>query len=70
MLAGLPCSVSTNVATFEAWVRTTVKYPQTIILGSNSPGATPRISVGGDRIAVYWNTGGSASDCTSADTSS
>jgi outer membrane protein assembly factor BamB len=60
--------VSTNAATFEAWIRTTVKDPQTIILGSNSPGATPRISVGGDRIAVYWNTGGSAPGCTSADT--
>ena len=31
-------SVSTQAATFEAWIRTTVKDPQTIILGSNSPG--------------------------------
>ena len=61
-------SVSTQAATFEAWIRTTVKDPQTIILGSNSPGATPRISVGGDRIAVYWNTGGDAPGWTSADT--
>jgi hypothetical protein len=48
-------SVSTNAATFEAWIRTAVTDPQTIILGSNSPGATPRISVGGDQISVYWN---------------
>ena len=61
-------SVSTQAATFEAWIRTAVKDSQTIILGSNSPGATPRISVGGDRIAVYWNTGGGAPGWTSADT--
>ena len=61
-------SVSTQAATFEAWIRTTVKDPQTIILGSNSPGATPRISVGGDQISVYWNTGGDAPGWTSADT--
>lgn len=40
-------SVTTQAATFEAWIRTTVKDSQTIILGSDSPGATPRISVGG-----------------------
>ena len=61
-------SVSTQAATFEGWIRTTVKDPQTIILGSNSPGATPRISVGGDQISVYWNTGGDAPGWTSADT--
>ena len=61
-------SVSTGAATFEAWIRTTVKDPQTIVLGSNSPGATSRISVGGDQIAVYWNTGGAAPGWTSADT--
>ena len=61
-------SVSTQAATFEAWIRTTVKDPQTIILGSNTPGATPRISVGGDQISVYWNTGGGAPGWTSADT--
>ena len=60
--------MSTDAATFEAWIRTTVKDPQTIVLGSNSPGATPRISVGGDRISVYWNTGGDAPGWTSADT--
>ena len=51
-------SVSTQAATFEAWIRTAVKDSQTIVLGSNLPGATPRVSVGGDRISVYWNTGG------------
>ena len=61
-------SVSTNAATFEAWIRTAVKDSQTIVLGSNSPGATPRISVGGDRISVYWNAGGDAPGWTSADT--
>ena len=61
-------SVSTDAATFEAWIRTTVKDPQTIILGSNSPGATPRISVGGDQISVYWNTSGEGPGWTSADT--
>ncbi len=61
-------SVSTQAATFEAWIRTAIKDPQTIVLGSNSPGATPRISVGGDRISVYWNTGGDAPGWTSADT--
>jgi outer membrane protein assembly factor BamB len=60
--------VSTGAATFEAWIRTTAKASQTIVLGSNSPGATPRISVGGDQISVYWNTGGSAPGWTSADT--
>ena len=61
-------SVSTRAATFEAWIRTAIKDPQTIVLGSHSPGATPRISVGGDRISVYWNTGGDAPGWTSADT--
>ena len=61
-------SVSTQAATFEAWIRTTVKDPQTIILGSHSPGATPRISVGGDQISVYWNTSGEGPGWTSADT--
>ena len=61
-------SVSTNAATFEAWIRTAVKDSQTIVLGSNSPGATPRVSVGGDRISVYWNAGGDAPGWTSADT--
>ena len=61
-------SVSTGAATFEAWIRTTAKASQTIVLGSNPPGATPRISVGGDQISVYWNTGGSAPGWTSADT--
>ena len=61
-------SVSTRAATFEAWIRTAVKDSQTIVVGSNSPGATPRVSVGGDRIAVYWNTGGAAPGWTSADT--
>ena len=60
-------SVSTQAATFEAWIRTTVKDPQTIILGSHSPGATPRISVGGDQISVYWNTSGEGPGWTSAD---
>jgi hypothetical protein len=32
----LAASVSTQAATFEAWIRTTVKDPQTIILGSPS----------------------------------
>lgn len=63
-----PASVSTDAATFEAWIRTTVKDPQTVILGSNSPGATPRISVGGDQISVYWNTSGQGPGWTSADT--
>lgn len=61
-------SVSTNAATFEAWIRTSVKDSQTIVLGSNSPGATPRVSVGGDQISVYWNAGGAAPGWTSADT--
>ena len=61
-------SVSTQAATFEAWIRTAVKDSQTIILGNNSPGATPRISVGGDQISVYWNTGGGAPGWTSVDT--
>jgi len=43
-------SVSTGAATFEAWIRTTSKASQTIVLGSNPPGATPRISVSGDQI--------------------
>lgn len=60
--------VSTGAATFEAWIRTTAKAEQTIVLGSNPPGATPRISVGGDQLSVYWNTGGSAPGWTSADT--
>ena len=61
-------SVSAEAATFEAWIRTTAKASQTIVIGSNPPGATPRISVGGDQISVYWNTSGSASGWTSADT--
>ena len=61
-------SVSTDAATFEAWIRTTAKASQTIVIGGDPPGATPRISVGGDQISVYWNTGGSAPGWTSADT--
>ena len=61
-------SVLTGAATFEAWIRTTAKASQTIVIGSDPPGATPRISVGGDQISVYWNTGGSAPGWTSADT--
>ena len=60
-------SVSTQAATFEAWIRTTVKDPQTIILGSNPPGAAPRVSVGGDQISVYWDTSGEGPGWTSAD---
>ena len=59
-------SVSAGAATFEAWIRTTAKASQTIVLGSSSPGATPRISVGGDQLSVYWNTSGSAPGWTSA----
>ena len=61
-------SVATGAATFEAWIRTTAKASQTIVIGSAPPGATPRISVGGDQISVYWNAGGSAPGWTSADT--
>ena len=61
-------SVSTGAATFEAWIRTTAKASQTIVIGSNPPGATPRISIGDDQLSVYWNTGGSAPGWTSADT--
>ncbi len=61
-------SVSTAAATFEAWIRTTAKASQTIVIGSDPPGAAPRISVGGDQLSVYWNTGGSAPGWTSADT--
>jgi outer membrane protein assembly factor BamB len=61
-------SVSTGAATFEAWIKTTSPDSQTIVLGSNSPGATPRISVGGDRLSVYWNTSGQGPGWTSADT--
>ena len=61
-------SVSTDAATFEAWIRTTSKASQTIVIGSNQPGATPRISVGGDQLSVYWSTAGAAPEWTSADT--
>jgi outer membrane protein assembly factor BamB len=61
-------SVSTGAATFEAWIKTTSPDSQTIVLGSDSPGATPRISVGGDRLSVYWNTSGQGPGWTSADT--
>jgi len=60
-------SVSTGAATFEAWIRSTAKAGQTIVLGSNPPGARPRISIGDDQLSVYWNTGGSAPGWTSAD---
>ncbi len=61
-------SVSTDAATFEAWIKTTSPDSQTIVLGSNSPGATPRISVGGDRLSVHWNTSGDGPGWASADT--
>ena len=61
-------SVSTDAATFEAWIRTTSKASQTIVIGSNPPGATPRISVGGDQLSVYWGAEGAAPEWTSADT--
>jgi outer membrane protein assembly factor BamB len=61
-------SVSTGAATFEAWIKTTSPDSQTIVLGSDSPGAMPRISVGGDRLSVYWNTTGEGPGWTSADT--
>ena len=60
--------MSTDAATFEAWIRTASKASQTIVIGSNPPGAGPRISVGGDQLSVYWNAGGSAPGWTSADT--
>ena len=61
-------SVSTNSATFEGWIRTTSKASQTIMIGSDPPGATPRVSVGGDQLSVYWSTAGAAPGWTSADT--
>jgi outer membrane protein assembly factor BamB len=61
-------SVSTDAATFEAWIRTASKASQTIVIGSNPPGAGPRISVGGDQLSVYWSTAGAAPGWTSADT--
>ena len=61
-------SVSTDAATFEAWIRTASKASQTIVIGSNPPGAAPRISVGGDQLSVYWSTAGAAPGWTSADT--
>src|SRR6201992_4277951 len=61
-------SVSSSAATFEACIKTTSPDSQTIVLGSNSPGATPRLSVGGDRLSVFWNTTGEGPGWTSADT--
>jgi outer membrane protein assembly factor BamB len=61
-------SVSSAAATFEAWIKTTSPDSQTIVLGLNNPGATPRISVGGDRLSVYWNATGEGPGWTSADT--
>src|SRR6201994_3910331 len=61
-------AVAASSATFEAWIRTTSPDDQTIVLGSNSPGATPRLSVGGDRLSVFWNTSGAVPGWTSADT--
>ena len=60
--------VSTDAATFEAWIRTASKASQTIVIGSNPPGAGPCISVGGDQLSVYWSTAGAAPGWTSADT--
>ena len=60
--------VSTEAATFEAWIRTASRASQTIVIGSNPPGAGPRVSVGGDQLSVYWSTEGAAPDWTSADT--
>ena len=51
-----------------AWgMRERAEDPQTIILGSNPPGAAPRVSVGGDQISVYWDTSGEGPGWTSAD---
>ena len=61
--------VSTNSATFETWIRTTQTEQQVLFIGSNGSGGLPIISVGGDRLSVYWNAGGSASGWTSTDTS-
>jgi outer membrane protein assembly factor BamB len=61
-------AVSTDAATFEIWIKTTSPDNQTIVLGSDTPGATPRISVSQDRLSVYWSTSGSGPGWTSADT--
>lgn len=60
--------VSTINGTFETWIRTTQTAEQTIFLGSNGSGGLPRISLSGDQISVYWNSGGSAGSWTSQDT--
>jgi hypothetical protein len=61
-------SVASSSATFEAWIKTTSPDSQTIVLGSDNPGATPRFSVGGNRLSVYWSSTGTGPGWTSADT--
>ncbi len=60
--------VSSEAATLEGWIRTSVKDPQTILLGQGGPGAAPRLSVGGDQLSVYWSASGDAESWTSSDT--
>ena len=61
-------AVSSGAATFEAWIRTTATASQTIVMGADGSGAAPRISVGGDRLSVYWDPSGEGPGLTSADT--
>lgn len=45
----------TMAATYEAWIKTTSKQQQTIMAGwVGSGGALPRLSVGADKLSVYW----------------
>ncbi|VTU41430.1 outer membrane biogenesis protein BamB (plasmid) [Variovorax sp. PBS-H4] len=60
--------VSTDEATFEGWIRTSAKEDQTIFIGTNSPGASPRISIGNDQLSVFWSAGGEGPGWTSTDT--
>jgi Concanavalin A-like lectin/glucanases superfamily len=51
-MAGTP---DTMAATYEAWIKTTSKEQQTIVTGwVGSGGALPRLSVGADKLSVYW----------------
>ncbi|GAA2008974.1 outer membrane protein assembly factor BamB [Nakamurella flavida] len=60
--------LSSTAATFEAWIRTEQTVPQTILLGSvPTGGASPRISLGSDRLTVFWNPGGDAPEWSSED---
>jgi hypothetical protein len=52
-------TLDSNAATYEAWIKTSSKQQQRILLGwVGTGGALPRLAVEADKLSVYWGPGG------------